>query len=145
VARIDGKVTRNGESGGNCLAETRERASSPVAAAQLASRKRCKSGRLRAFCVAAASLEVAFMPRTGAALIPIYNLIVLLEIVEKPIWWLILFLIPIANLIVAIIVGIELAHRFGKSTAFGWGAALLWFIFIPILGFGDARYQPSPA
>jgi uncharacterized membrane protein YoaK (UPF0700 family) len=80
-----------------------------------------------------------------AALIPIYNLIVLLEIVEKPVWWLILFLIPIANLIVAIIVGIELAHRFGKSTAFGWGAALLWFIFIPILGFGDARYQPSPA
>jgi hypothetical protein len=30
---------------------------------------------------------------------------------------------------------------FGKSTAYGLGLAFLGFIFFPMLGFGDARYQ----
>jgi hypothetical protein len=80
-----------------------------------------------------------------AAIVPIYNLIVLLEVVGKPIWWLVLFLIPLVNIVVFIIVGIELARRFGRRTAFGVGVALLAFIFIPILGFGDAKYRPGPA
>src|ERR1700748_439146 len=29
-----------------------------------------------------------------AAIIPIYNIIVLLEIIGKPVWWIIMFLIP---------------------------------------------------
>src|SRR5262245_61036676 len=37
-----------------------------------------------------------------AALVPIYNLIVLLEIVDKPVWWIILLLIPCVNIIVSI-------------------------------------------
>ena len=74
-------------------------------------------------------------------IIPIYNLILLLEIAERPTWWIILFFIPIANLIVAILMYIEVAKKFGKSEAFGVGLALLGFIFMPILGFGDAKYQ----
>jgi Family of unknown function (DUF5684) len=77
--------------------------------------------------------------------VPIYNLIVLLEVVGKPIWCLVLFLIPLVNIVVFIIVGIELARRFGRRTAFGVGVALLGFVFIPILGFGDAKYRPGPA
>ena len=76
-----------------------------------------------------------------AAIIPIYNLIVLLEITGKPIWWFILYFIPVVNLIPLFLVSIELARRFGKGTGFGIGLALLGFIFYPILGFGDARYQ----
>jgi hypothetical protein len=76
-----------------------------------------------------------------AAIIPIYNIIVLLEIAGKPIWWIVLFLIPIVNLVIAIIVSISVAHSFGKSTGFGVGLGLLGFIFYPILGFGDAQYQ----
>lgn len=76
-----------------------------------------------------------------AAVVPIYNFIVILEIVGKPIWWIVLLFIPIANIVVAILVSIALAEKFGKSAAFGVGIALLGFIFIPILGFGDARYQ----
>jgi len=79
-----------------------------------------------------------------AAIIPIYNLIVLLKIAGKPAWWFILFLIPLVNFIVAIIVCIALARNFGKGTGFGLGLAFLGFIFFPILGFGDARYQPVP-
>jgi len=76
-----------------------------------------------------------------AAIIPIYNVVVLLEIAGKPIWWVILFLIPLVNIVMAIIVSIAVARCFGKSDAFGIGLGLLGFIFYPILGFGDAQYQ----
>jgi hypothetical protein len=76
-----------------------------------------------------------------AALVPIYNLVVILEIARKPLWWLLLFLVPVANVVVAFIVHISLAERFGKGAGFGVGLAMLGFIFFPILGFGDARYQ----
>jgi uncharacterized membrane protein YhaH (DUF805 family) len=79
-----------------------------------------------------------------AALIPIYNIIVLLEIAGKPAWWVILFLIPFVNFIVAIIVSIAVAKNFGKGTGFGVGLAFLGFIFGPILAFGDAQYNPQP-
>ena len=56
-----------------------------------------------------------------AAIIPIYNTIVLLQITDKPIWWFILFCIPFVNLIVAIIVYIELANRFGQGAGYAIG------------------------
>lgn len=75
-----------------------------------------------------------------AAIIPVYNIIVLLEITGRPIWWIALYLIPLVNLGIAIVVNIDLAKSFGKSAGFGVGLVLLSFIFYPILGFGDARY-----
>lgn len=75
-----------------------------------------------------------------AAIIPIYNIIVLLEIVGKPAWWVVLMLIPFVNLIVAIIVTNLLSKSFGKGVGFTIGLLLLSFIFYPILGFGDAKY-----
>ena len=76
-----------------------------------------------------------------AVIIPIYNMIVLLEIVDKPIWWFILMLIPFVNLIILIIVSLELAKKFGQSAGFAVGLILLPIIFYPILGFGSAKYQ----
>lgn len=78
-----------------------------------------------------------------AAIVPIYNVIVLLEIAGKPLWWIILFLIPIVNIVMVVLVGIAVAKKFGKSDAFGIGLGLLGFIFYPILGFGDAQYQSA--
>ena len=75
-----------------------------------------------------------------AAIIPIYNAIVMLEIVGRPIWWIILLLIPCVGVIFAFILSIDLAKSFGKGAGFGIGIALLGFIFIPMLGFGDAKY-----
>lgn len=80
-----------------------------------------------------------------AAIIPFYNLIVMLEIAGKPIWWVILFFIPFVNFVIFILVAIALAKSFGKGAGFGIGIAFLGFIFIPILGFGDAKYVgPQP-
>ena len=79
-----------------------------------------------------------------AAIIPIYNIIVLLEICGKPLWWIVLYFIPIVNFVAVVLVSIALAKRFGKGVGFGIGIALLPFIFYPILGFGDASYGGAP-
>jgi len=78
-----------------------------------------------------------------AAVVPIYNLIVLLNIARKPLWWIVLCVIPFVNLIAAILISIAVARNFGKSVAFGVGLALLPFVFYPMLGFSDAIYQPG--
>lgn len=80
-----------------------------------------------------------------ASLIPIYNIVVLLQIVGRPVWWLILLIIPIVGIVVSFIVSIDMAKSFGKGTGFGIGLALLGVIFYPILGFGDARYSGPSA
>jgi hypothetical protein len=76
-----------------------------------------------------------------AAIIPIYNSIVVLRIVGRPIWWIILLFIPIVNIVVWIVVLVDLAHSFGMGGGFAVGLLLLPFIFFPILGFGDATYR----
>ena len=80
-----------------------------------------------------------------AAIIPIYNIVVLLEIAGKPVWWIILFFIPVVNFIIAIMLGIAVATKFGKGVGYGLGLAFLSPIFVPMLGFGDARYNPNAA
>lgn len=75
-----------------------------------------------------------------ACLIPIYNAIVYLKISGKPWWWLFLFIIPIVNLIIALLASLGLAKNFGKGGGFGVGIWLLGPIFVPILAFGDAKF-----
>jgi hypothetical protein len=78
-----------------------------------------------------------------AAIVPIYNIIVMLQIAKKPLWWIVLFLIPIANFVIAILVAIEIAKKFNQSTGFGIGMAFLPFVFYPMLGFGSATYRAA--
>jgi len=84
----------------------------------------------------------AGMPGWGA-IVPIYNMVLLLKIAERPVWWLVLFLIPIVNFVAAIVLAMDIAKKFGKGVGFGLGLAFLGFIFYPILGLGRAEYQPS--
>ncbi|MBK8257276.1 MAG: signal peptidase I [Polyangiaceae bacterium] len=78
-----------------------------------------------------------------AAIIPIYNILVLLKIAGKPAWWIILYLIPFVNFIISILVMISLANKFGKGAGFGLGLAFLPFIFYPMLGFGSSAYNAN--
>ncbi len=81
-----------------------------------------------------------------AAIVPIYNLIVLIEIVGKPTWWVVLLIIPCVNYIALIWLTNLLSKSFGKSEGFTVGLILLPFVFYPVLGFGDAEYKgPSAA
>lgn len=81
-----------------------------------------------------------------AAIIPIYNIYVLLKVAGRPGWWLVLFIIPLVNLIMSLIVSIDVAKSFGKGAAFGvFGLWLFSIIGYLMLAFGDARYQGPTA
>ncbi len=70
----------------------------------------------------------------------------MLKIVGKPGWWLLLFLIPFVNFIIAIIVMHNLSLRFGRGVGTTLGLIFLGFIFVPILALGSAKYTaPSAA
>lgn len=74
------------------------------------------------------------------SLIPVYNILVLLQIVGKPWWWILLFLIPFVNIIFVIWMLNMLSKSFGKNEGFTIGLFFLSFIFLPILAFGKAKY-----
>lgn len=80
-----------------------------------------------------------------AAIIPIFNLYILCKVAGRPGWWVILFLIPLVNIIVSVVLSIDLAKSFGKGTGFGIGLWLLGIIFYPVLAFGSAEYQGPAA
>jgi hypothetical protein len=76
-----------------------------------------------------------------AAIIPIYNVIILLKIAGRPAWWVLLMLIPIVNIVISLIVAIDVAKSFGQSPVFG--VVMLWLLSVIgylILGFGSAKY-----
>ncbi len=80
-----------------------------------------------------------------ACLVPIYNIIVMLEIAGKPGWWFLLFFIPFVNFIIMILVMIGIAEHFGKGGGYVVGMIFLPIVFYPILAFGNAQYQaPAP-
>lgn len=76
-----------------------------------------------------------------AAVIPFYNLYVLLQIVGRPAWWIVLLLVPVVNLVISFIVAIDLARVFGRSNIFGVVALWLFsFVGYLMLAFGKAKY-----
>lgn len=75
-------------------------------------------------------------------IIPVYREYVLSQITGKPLWWfLFIYLLPPVGIVLLILMNIELADRFGKSTAFGLGIFFITIVFIPILAFGDATFR----
>jgi hypothetical protein len=62
------------------------------------------------------------------AWIPVVNIILLLNIAKKPVWWFILFLIPLVNIIIAILVWMGVAEARKKPN--WWGILLI----IPVVG-----------
>lgn len=81
-----------------------------------------------------------------AAIIPIYNIYVMTEIVGKPPIWILWCILPCVNFVFIVWLYNLFAKSFGKSEGFTVGLILLGFIFWPILGFGSATYLgPSAA
>ena len=79
-----------------------------------------------------------------AAIIPFYNLYVLFKITWGNGWKFLLLLIPIANIVIAIITMVKLAKAFGKSGGFAVGLIFLSIIFYCILAFDQSQYLGVP-
>jgi hypothetical protein len=75
--------------------------------------------------------------------IPILNIVFLLKVIDKPIWWIVLFLIPCVNSIISLVVSWMVSDKVSKSYGGGIGLALglffLPFIFYPYLGFAGGE------
>lgn len=61
--------------------------------------------------------------------IPIYNLVILMKIINRPRWWVLLLFIPIINLIMIPIIWIETIRSFGKSSKYETFLVLISFGF----------------
>jgi len=80
------------------------------------------------------------------ALIPIYSTYILLKIIGRPGWWLLLFLVPILNIVILIIMYNGLSKSFGHGVGFTLGLLFLSLIFFYVLAFGSSTYRgPAPA
>lgn len=79
-----------------------------------------------------------------ASLIPIYNTVVMFQIVGLNPWLLCILLVPfvgwIAGIVFVIMVPFRLAKSFGKDIGWGFGLWLLPNIFQLILAFGSSEY-----
>ena len=80
-----------------------------------------------------------------AALIPLYNIIVFLEIIGKPWWWIFLLLIPFFNIIWIISASIRLVKSFGDKSVSAIGLICLPFLWLPLMAFDkNATYRKLP-
>lgn len=84
-----------------------------------------------------------------AAIIPIYNILIWIKIAGKEWWWIfgiLIALIPVVGQILAIVWSVLIWHgiskNFGKDAGYTVGLVLLPFVFVPILAFGNAVYNP---
>jgi hypothetical protein len=78
-----------------------------------------------------------------AAIVPIYNIIVILEIVGRPMWWILILFVCAP--VFAIVINIDLAKSYGKETGFGVGLILLPIVFLPMLAFSSSTEYVGPA
>lgn len=79
-------------------------------------------------------------------IIPIINAIFLLRVARMSMWFALLYLVPIANIVLAIVVAVKVGRNFGHGGAFSF--FLLWLlapIGYLILGFGGDRFRPADA
>ncbi len=76
-----------------------------------------------------------------AAIIPIYNLMIMCEIVGRPPIWVLYCIIPFVNIVCGIILLVDLVKSFGKEPIWVLGLLFLPIIFYPMLAFGSSEYK----
>jgi len=60
--------------------------------------------------------------------VPILNILLMLNVAKKPIWWIILLFIPLVNIVIGILVWMAIAEARGKPN--WWGI----LIIVPLVG-----------
>lgn len=79
-----------------------------------------------------------------AAIVPIYNIYVLVKISNNEWWWLLVFLIPLIQIVAIVKIQLNVASEFDQGTGFAVGLILLPIVFYPLLGVGDYQYDAGP-
>lgn len=97
-----------------------------------------------AYCLAriAKNLGMDFGSSFVWALVPIANIFLLFKLAAKPMWWFILILIPIVNIVIGILVWMAISERLGRPAWWGVIIGLVPFanlVFFLILAFGKVQ------
>lgn len=72
------------------------------------------------------------------AAIPVYNAVILMKIINRPVWWVILLFIPTINLILFGVIWVEILRSFGKNSAKDTLLGLVTFgLYIYSLNYSD--------
>lgn len=87
------------------------------------------------------------LPNTWYAWVPILNLVLILRIANRPLWWILLLFIPIVSIVVLIIIGMDIAKAMGKPEWTGI-PIIIPIVNLGVLGYlafseGDAIHQQS--
>ncbi|MEI6222024.1 MAG: DUF5684 domain-containing protein [bacterium] len=79
------------------------------------------------------------------AFIPVLNVVLMLQIVRRPVWWILLLLIPFVNFVILVITYMDLAVTFGMSKWIGCVSVFispLLFILFPYWAFSGVEAKP---
>ena len=72
------------------------------------------------------------------AAIPVYNAVILMKIINRPLWWVILLFIPTINLILFSVIWVEILRSFGKNSVKDTLLGLVTFgLYIYALNYSD--------
>lgn len=72
------------------------------------------------------------------AWIPILNIILVIQIAKRPIWWIILMLIPFVNIVIGIIVMIDFLKALGKPA---WWVILMMIPVVQLVIWGILAFE----
>lgn len=76
--------------------------------------------------------------KSWQAAIPIYNAVVLMKIINRPRWWVLMFFMPIINLIIFPVVWVETARSFGKRSTTDTFLTLISFgLYLYTINYND--------
>ncbi len=89
------------------------------------------------YCFKLMAEKTGHQDSAGLWWIPIANLLIPIRIAGKPNWWLVLYLIPVVNLIVHIIVMMAVAEARKKESWWGLVAVFVGIVGIPYLAFSE--------
>lgn len=92
-----------------------------------------------AYCLKVIADKTGHTENSWWAWIPIVQVLLMLQVAGKPLWWIVLLLIPLVNIVIGIIVMMAIAENRGKPS---WVGLLVLIPFVnvlllPYLAFSD--------
>lgn len=83
--------------------------------------------------------------KTWEAFVPIYNGIVLMQMINRPKWWMFLVFLPVINLLILPVIWIETLRTFGKkTTADMWIGVVTFGLYIGYINYTqDVSYEAN--
>lgn len=79
------------------------------------------------------------------AAVPVYNAVVLMQIINRPKWWTVLLFIPVVNLIMFPVIWVETLRSFGKTSTTDTilGVVTLGFYIYYVNYFQEVKHRPE--